>query len=240
MTVRFFAGGGRPPQSHEVLLVPPDGDGWYLTGMPWPRQPPFDEIGVYRAELGADGYERLAALAAGVIAEPAPPRGHADAGGESVRWDGARASWRPGERSPAAEAFADAAREAITAARDRPIAVARAEMAGQRVSLTNRGDHALPVADGEIRAGWGPADHAPSPLRLASAAAVAIALPAELAPGASLDIPLPAAGPVEDEDLATPYALVSLRWRPQVPGERDELEGWMIAGPDRHGPAGAG
>ena len=74
MSLRFFAGGGQPPQSHEVLLVEPDGEGWYLTGMPWPEQPPFDEIGRYRVELGAEGYERLAALARAVIAEPEPRR----------------------------------------------------------------------------------------------------------------------------------------------------------------------
>ena len=55
MSLRFFAGGGQPPQSHEVLLVEADGSGWYLTGLPWPEQPPFDEIGRYRVELGADG-----------------------------------------------------------------------------------------------------------------------------------------------------------------------------------------
>ena len=55
--------------------------------------------------------------------------------------------------------------------------------------------------------------------------------PAELAPGDRLELPLPAPAPDEDEDFTTPYALVSLRWRPGVPGERDELDGWIIAGP---------
>jgi hypothetical protein len=32
-------------------------------------------------------------------------------------------------------------------------------------------------------------------------------------------------------DLDRPYALVSLRWRPGVPGEPDELDGWILAGP---------
>ena len=97
MSLRFFAGGGQPPQSHEVLLVEPDGTGWYLTGLPWPEQPPFDEIGRYRVELGAEGYERLAALARAVIAEPEPPAGYADSGDESVQLDDARrAGARPG------------------------------------------------------------------------------------------------------------------------------------------------
>ena len=45
------------------------------------------------------------------------------------------------------------------------------------------------------------------------------------------DFRLPAAAPSDDEDFVTPYALVSLRWRPGVPGEREELDGWIIAGP---------
>ena len=231
MSLRFFSGGGQPPQSHEVLLVDAGGDGWYLTGMPWPEQPPFDEIGRYKVELGAEGYERLAALARAVIAEPEPAAGYADAGDESVRLDAAEASWSPPARSAAAQALVDAARAAITAARARPVAVARSELGAGHVTLTNRGEHPLPVTDGELRAGWGPADHPPSPLRLAYAEPAAIALPAELAPGDRLVFPLPAAAPDEDEDFTTPYALVSLRWRPGVPGEREEREGWMIAGP---------
>ena len=231
MSLRFFAGGGQPPQSHEVLLVEPGGEGWYLTGMPWPEQPPFDEIGRYRVELGAAGYDRLAALARAVIAEPEPAAGPTDAGGETARLDDAEASWSARGRSPAAQALVDAAREAITAARARPDAVVRADLGDGEVALSNRGDHPLPVADGELRAGWGPAEHPPSPLRLASAAPVAVTLPAELAPGDRLVLPLPAAVPDEDVDLHTPYALVGLQWRPGVPGEREEREGWMIAGP---------
>ena len=231
MSLRFFAGGGQPPQSHEVLLVDPGGEGWYLTGMPWPEQPPFDEIGRYRVGLGAEGYERLAELARAAIAAPAAAAGSADAGGGSVRLEGAETGWGARGRSPAAQALVDAARTAITAARDQPSAVARAELGDGHVALSNRGEQPLPVAVGEVRAGWGPDDHAPSPLRLAYAEPSAVTLPAELAPGDRLELPLPAAAPDEDEDFATPYALVNLRWRPGVHGERDELDGWMIAGP---------
>ena len=177
MSLRFFAGGGQPPQSHEVLLVELDGTGWYLTGLPWPEQPPFDEIGRYRVELGAEGYERLAALARAVISEPEPPAGYADSGDESVQLGDARASWSPPRRSAAAHALVDAARAAITAARARPDAVVRAELGDGEVTLTNRGEHPLPVADGALRAGWGPADQPPSPLSLAYAQPAAIALP---------------------------------------------------------------
>lgn len=231
MTLRFFAGGGLPPQSHEVLLVPPDGQGWYLTGMPWPDQPPFDEIGTYRAAVGPDGYERLAGLAEAVLAGREPDGRYADAGGESIRLDGRERSWSPRERSPGAQALIDAVRDAITAARAHPIAVARAVLAGDGVRLANRGQHALTVEDGEIRAGWGPADHAPSPLRLASGDATSVELPAALEPGAALSFPRGEPGPVTDAEFATLYALVGLRWRPDVPDEPPELDGWIIAGP---------
>ena len=42
----------------------------------------------------------------------------------------------------------------------------------------------------------------------------------------SLPPPSVAAG-----DLDRPYVLISLRWRPGVPGEREELDGWILAGP---------
>ena len=129
MTLRFAAGGGQPPQSHEVLRLDPGGDGRYLTGMPWPSQRPFDEIGVYVAttDLG-----RLAELARAVLAAPPPGGGHADAGGESVELDGAPASWgaRDGARRP--RRSSTRARAAIGAAREHPLAAVRARRGGRR------------------------------------------------------------------------------------------------------------
>ena len=205
MTLRFAAGGGAPPQSHEVLRVDPGGDGRYLTGMPWPSQRPFDEIGVY---VAATDFARLAELARAVLAAPAPGGGHADAGGESVELDGAVASWGARDRSPAAEALVDAARAAIGAAREHPLAAVRAEAVDGGLVLRHRGERPLAGPD-------------PSPF----------ALPRVLAPGGSVPVALPAPPPVEDVDFATPYALIHLRWRPEVPGEPDELDGWMISGP---------
>jgi hypothetical protein len=231
VTLRFFAGGGLPPQSHEVLVVPPDGQGWYLTGMPWPEQPPFDEIGTYRAAVGPEGYDRLAGLAEAVLAGREPEGRYADTGGESIRLDGRERSWSPRERSPGAQALIDAVRSTIAAARDQPIAVARAVLGGDSVRLANCGERALAVEDGELRVGWGPADHPPSPLRLATADATPVELPATLEPGAALSFPRSEPGPVTDPEFATLYALVGLRWRPDVRGEPPELDGWIIAGP---------
>lgn len=234
MSLRFFAGGGQPPQSHEVLRVEDGGEGWYLTGMPWPSQPPFDEIGVYRVELGAEGYARLVELARAALDAPEHAPGPADAGGERIDVDGGSARWSQAARGPQAQALVDAARSAITAARERPLAVARAEPNGGRVTLRNRGERALPVADGAVRAGWGPADRVPDLLGIAAASPQAVDLPAELAPGAELTVPLALPPPSAAEgDLDRPYVLVSLRWRPGVPGEREELDGWILAGPGR-------
>ena len=170
-------------------------------------------------------------------ARPGGPRraaaggGHADAGGESVELDGAAASWGARDRSPAAEAFVDAARAAIGAAREHPLAAVRAEAADGRLVLRHRGERPLAVAAGEVHVGRGRLERPPSPLRLAGPDPSPFALPRVLTPGGSVPVALPAPPPVDDADFATPYALVHLRWRPEVPGEPDELDGWMISGP---------
>ena len=167
-----------------------------------------------------------------MLAAPPARAGHGDAGGESIELDGATASWGPRERSPAAQALVDAVRATITAARGQPLAVVRAEPAGTGgLVLRNRGERALAVAAGELHLGWGAADRVPSPLRLAGPDPTPFALPGALQPGATVELALPTPPPVEEEDFATPYALVNLRWRPEVPGEPDELDGWMISGP---------
>jgi hypothetical protein len=228
VSLRFFAGGGQPPQSHEVLRVDDDGTGLYLTGMPWPAQAPFDEIGVYRVE-GAAG---LAPLARAALDAPAGEPGRADSGSERVEIDGRAAGWSPAARGAEAQAFVAAAREVIAAARERPIAVVRAELGDDRtVTLHNRGERAVPVADGSVRAGWGAADRVPDLLRIASAPPSPVALPATLEPGAAARVSLPEPVSRPEGDMDRPYALVGLRWRPGVPDERDELDGWILAGP---------
>jgi hypothetical protein len=228
MTLRFFAGGGVPPQSHEVLRLEADGSGVYLTGMPWPEQEPFDEIGLYTADVRH--YEELASMARGAIAAGSAGPRFADTGGESIALDGADASWSPRSRTPEATALVAAVRTIVGTARRHPIAAARARIDDHRLVLAGLGERALPVANGELRAGWGPADHVASPMRLAFARPVGVELPGELAPGASLTLALPDPGPVEDDEFATLNALVHVRWRPGVEGEPEQLDGWMIAG----------
>ena len=237
MSLRFEAGGGVPPQSHEVLRIEPDGDGRYLTGMPWPAQPPFDEIGVYAAR--AD-FERLRELAQAVLAAPPARAGHADAGGESIELDGATASWGPRERSPAAQALVDAVRAAITDARDRPLAVVRAEPAGTGgLVLHNRGERALAVAAGELHLGWGAADRVPSPLRLAGPDPTPFAFPDALAPGATVELTLPDAaagrgGGLRDALRAGQPALAP--GGPRRAGRARRLDDLRTACRFRHGP----
>jgi hypothetical protein len=231
VTLRFRAGGGRPPSSHEVLLVEDGGEAWYLTGLPWPRQPPFDEIGAYRRDVGAEAAGRLGDLARAVLAAPPAPDGPADAGLESVRLEGAEADWSPRRRPDAAEPFVEEARAVIAAVRERPWAAVQGVLGGGRLELRNRGLEPLAVEGIELRAGWGRSERAPSPLRLAERPSVELDLPPRLEPGATADFELPSPGEPEDDEYDRVYALAHLRWRPPVAGEGDRLDGWIVAGP---------
>jgi hypothetical protein len=244
--LEFRAAGGRPPSHHEVLLVEPDGAAWYLTGLPWPAQPPFDEIGAYRAELGRDGAERLTAAAAAALGASGSP-GPADAGLELIRLDGREAHWSPERRPAAAARFVEAARAAIAALRERPWSVVHGRLedagaaahergtrldagAAARVCLVNRGEQPLAVEGGELRAGWGWASRPPSPLRLAERPPVALPLPPTLEPGAAIAAELGSPGTPQDDEYDAVYALVHLRWRPPVARAGEWLDGWLVAG----------
>jgi hypothetical protein len=230
VTLEFRAAGGRPPSHHEVLRVEPGGEASYLTGLPWPAQPPFDEIGAYRTDLGRETAERLAADARAAIGAQASP-GPADAGLELVRHDGREAHWSPEHRPPPAARFVDAARTAIATAREHPWSVVRATLLdATRVRLVNRGTDPLAVEGAELRAGWGRRTRVPSPLRLAESPPIAWPLPARLEPGAPVEAELGPPGAPQDEDYDTVYALVHLRWRPPVAADGEWLDGWLVAG----------
>lgn len=55
--------GGKPPETLEVFWLHPDGVAEYVTGNSWPQQPPFDEVGHYRAVLAAEDCDALNRLA---------------------------------------------------------------------------------------------------------------------------------------------------------------------------------
>jgi hypothetical protein len=51
--------GGMMPETLEVFWIRADGVAEYVTGNSWPQQPPFDEIGHYRAVVSAEDRETL-------------------------------------------------------------------------------------------------------------------------------------------------------------------------------------
>jgi hypothetical protein len=226
VSLELILAGGRRPAAHEVLRVEPAGTAWYLTGLP--AQRPFDEIGAYRVDLGAQA-DALATLARTVLHAPEPPDGPADAGLELVRVDGGEASWSPQHRPDGGEELVAAARAAIAAAREHPWAVAGGSARGRALRLVNRGAHPLAIRDGELRAGWGRPERAPNPLRLAPRPPRALELPARLEPGAALETELPDPGEPDDDVYTVVYGLVHLRWQPPVAGVDEWLDGWLVA-----------
>jgi hypothetical protein len=228
--LRYRYGGGRPPASFEVLEVDESGAASYIAGNPWPKQPPFDEIGAYRGDTDAGP---LLELAEAALAGGATAPWSADSGVESVELDGASAGWDPEDPSASAAAFVRAAREAIARLRESPVAAAHAELVagGSGIVVDNRGTEPLEVADGHayVERREEVAQGGPSPLRLARRPPLELALPGSLAPGSSIELPLEVA---EGEGrLLT--ALVGMSWKPPIdPGEGGgRLEGWILAQP---------
>jgi hypothetical protein len=232
--IRFFAGGGRPPRSHEVLLVGPEAV-WYLTGMPWPNQRPFDEIGAYRAEIADVPAGRLEELARAAAAEPGGSGGDPDLGRETVRVGDREARWSPEGRSPAAEEFVTAARGVIAQLRTRPWAAVRAGLSGRNLELVNLGEHALEVGQAEAHVGFGRPGRPPSPLRLVVEPGETLDLPTRLEPRAVASHALPQAGSPPDDYPGhdAVYALVHLPFRSPLEDEGKDgwLDGWLISGP---------
>ena len=232
--IRFRAGGGRPPRSHEVLLVE-GGAAWYLTGMPWPRQRPFDEIGAYRGVLDATTAARLEVLARAVAAEPAGPAGDPDLGSEGVRVGDAEARWSPEGRSPAAETFVAAAREVIAGLRSEPWCAIRGRLRDGRLELVNPGPHPLAVGEGEVHVGHGRPDRPPSPLRLVVAPSTTLDVPSQLDPAAPATFALPDPGPppADYPGHDAVYALVHLPFRSPLEsgGDGGWIDGWLLCGP---------
>jgi hypothetical protein len=227
VTLRYRYGGGRPPASLEVLLIGEDGTASYVAGNPWPKQPPFDEIGAYRGSVDNARLEKLAraVIGAGGSGSPWP----ADSGVEAVELDGASAGWDPEEPPGPAAAFVREARAAIVDVRESPVAAARAELIDAAVRLTNRGSEALQLETGAIHLERREEVHAPSPLRLGRRPALELELPGSLPPGETLVRPVEL--PAGEGNLIT--GLVHVRWTPPFDvGEGDgPLDGWILLQP---------
>ena len=229
--LRYRYGGGRPPSSLEFLFVEPAGVAWYLAGNPWPRQPPFDEIGAYRTKLSDQRLLELGAAAAAHGASRGP--WSADSGVESVAANGASAGWDPEEPPEPAAAFVREAREVIAHVRAQPFATALAALddGGGLIRLTNRGTEALTIESGQVHRELREevSGGTPSPLRLGRRPPVDIDLPDSVPPGESLE--LSTAVPEGEGTVLT--ALVHIVWKPPLdPGEGDgRLDGWILPDP---------
>jgi hypothetical protein len=217
-----------------VLLVGRE-SAWYLTGMPWPRQKPFDEIGAYRSDISPDRVDQLEELAQAAAVEPAPGNGDPDLGVESVRFGNSESRWSPEQRTPAADTFVSAARELIGELRQRPWGAVKGRLHEGYLELVNPGEHALTLGEAEAHMGFGRPDRPPSPLRLVSQPAAALELPVLLDPDAPVVHTLrePGRAPPDYPGHDAVYALVHLPFRSPLESEGDKgwIDGWLLCGP---------
>jgi hypothetical protein len=144
--------GGMTPESLEVFWVRADGLAEYVAGNPWPRQPPFDEIGHYRSVLTAEERDQLNQLALEIQGDPPLATASArslDAGVEFFRAQVderiIEAEWSP-TRAPAGhQALARHVRRLIAKTHNTPLSALQAGMVWLndsnriRLTLQNRG-----------------------------------------------------------------------------------------------------
>lgn len=124
--------GGIPPASMEVLVVGKDGLAQYVAGHPWPKQPPFDEIGIYQRKLSKDELANLLEMAAAAHREVTagrPDRLPADSGTETFfvpQQDGVwRTSWNPLEPPTDLVVLVGRMRALISDLREHPLSCLR-------------------------------------------------------------------------------------------------------------------
>ncbi len=219
--VRYGVGGGAPPASAELLTVEPSG-ATYLTGHPWPMQPPFDEIGTYAAPVGDDAGE-LAALLDGLRGRGAELRsapGFADAGLESltVAWQDEELDlvWSPPRRPAPLEPVVVALRELITRLREHPVSVLRATRAHTGLQLENRGTEAIALdRAAELWVGDG------DPTELAVGEPTAVDIPETVLESGAMVT----AAPLPD----APAALLHVAWTARGEGAIAQPQpGWLL------------
>ena len=110
-------------------------------------------------------------------------------------------------------------------------AVAAPSSATARVTLSNRGDQPLPVTRGEFRAGWGQGS---SPRRRRSGSPTPSRRPSSCPPRSPPAHRSSSRSPTPRRTrtrTSRPPTLRQPPLAPGVPGEREERESWMIAGP---------
>jgi hypothetical protein len=156
----YSLSGGMPPETLEVFWMHPDGLAEYVTGNPWPAQPPFNTIGHFRTTLTRqeqDGLSQL--LREQASAQMGIPSLSADAGAEAFRAfvDGRviEATWNPNSSPPVRLPLQGRVRQLIARTRDHPVSTLSAEWvadrSGQRPRLAfrNRGTEDFRLYDCE-------------------------------------------------------------------------------------------
>lgn len=146
--VAFLYGysGGSPPPSLEVLTIGLDRQAQYFTANPWPKQPPFDEIGWYKQPLEeAEWAAQESALRAASRAPLPRGAGLADAGTEywMALLDGQEleAEWHPANVPQETRPLVALARKLITRLRAAPDSTLQARL--ERASLGDTSDLVL-------------------------------------------------------------------------------------------------
>ena len=168
--------GGMPPASLEVLVIGKDGLAQYVAGHPWPKQPPFDEIGIYQRQLSKDELAGLMATVVTTRSSAAPGQVEvlpADSAMETFfapQTDGVwRASWDPLEPPAGLVEIVHSLRSLIADLRARPLSSIRAGLVRPKVGsglseirlkLSNRGERPFAFH------GFGAATNQPAELRL--------------------------------------------------------------------------
>lgn len=148
--------GGMPPASLEVLVIGKDGLAQYVAGHPWPKQPPFDEIGIYQRQLSKDELAGLMATVVTARSAAAPEQVEvlpADSAMETFfapQTDGVwRASWDPLEPPAGLAEIVHSLRSLIADLRARPLSSIRAGLVRPdtgsglseiRLKVSNRGE----------------------------------------------------------------------------------------------------
>jgi hypothetical protein len=244
--IEFTAAGGQTPMTAEFLAVESDGAARYLTGNPWPDQPPFDEIGAYAGPLADATVNLLRGQAAEIGAARAQladaPR-ELDSGAMqlTVR-DAAEAwtlAWGPYDAPAPLMALERMLRQAIRGLRADHREATLAAMLDERdgklmLRLRNRGSEAFA---GRVDAVWLSQEHddatareaAGDPVELHHAEPVAIAATVRLSGGAETSLSLDAPAPVPGRLLR---ALIGAHWMASWP-ERSpaKAEGWLLPEP---------
>lgn len=236
--VRYGVGGGAPPASSELLTVDSSGAATYVTGHPWPMQPPFDEIGTYAGPVGTDDADELTELLhrlRGRGGEISAAPGYADAGLESltVDWGDEQLDvvWSPPRRPQPLDGVAIALRRLVAGLRDHPVSVLRAVRDDGCLRLENRGAEAFTLhrlAADALAELWIGSESAGGPPELYVGEPVAVDAPeaaGELVIGAGAAVIAVAPAPLPEG----PDGLLRVAWTAHGAGSLAGVQpGWLL------------